>query len=154
MKKTRYITRLTLVLLCAGLLGTSLPAASEPKPPQGAEIPKTAEPNPTSAWGIAVTAIHTAAAGNMIDFRYKVLDAKKAEALFSKKTRPYLIHEKTGKTLSVPRTAKVGPLMSSYHPKQDRIYWMFFGNQTKLVKPGDMVSVVIGDFKAEHLTVQ
>jgi len=154
MKTTRYILRVTLVLLCTGLLGTSLLAAPEPKTPPEPGVPTTAEPNPASAWGITVTAIHTAAAGNMIDFRYKVLDAKKAEALFSKKTRPYLIHEKTGKTLSVPRTAKVGPLMSSYHPKQDRIYWMFFGNQAKLVKPGDMVSVVIGDFKAEHLTVQ
>jgi hypothetical protein len=90
----------------------------------------------------------------MVDFRYKVLDAEKAAALFSKKTKPYLIHQKTGKVLAVPRTAKVGPLMSSYHPKQDRIYWMFFGNQTRLVQKGDKVTVVIGDFKAENLIVE
>jgi hypothetical protein len=104
--------------------------------------------------GIEVAAIHISAAGNMVDFRYKVLDAEKAAALFSKKTKPYLIHQKTGKVLAVPRTAKVGPLMSSYHPKQDRIYWMFFGNQTRLVQKGDKVTVVIGDFKAENLIVE
>jgi hypothetical protein len=108
----------------------------------------------TEKWGIEVAAIHTAAAGNMVDFRYKVLDPKKAEALFAKKNKPYLIHQKTGKVLAVPRTAKVGPLMSSYHPKQDRTYWMFFGNQTKLVQSGDKVTVVIGDFKAENLVVE
>lgn len=154
MKPTRYILWLAMVLLCAGLVGTGLPAAAEQNTPPKAEVQKAAAPAAPSEYGIEVTAIHTVAAGNMIDFRYKVLDAKKAEALFSKKTRPYLIHEKTGKVLAVPRTAKVGPLMSSYQPKQDRIYWMFFGNQTKLVRAGDMVSVVIGDFKAEHLTVQ
>jgi hypothetical protein len=105
-------------------------------------------------WGIQVTAIHTAAAGNMVDFRYKVLDADKAGALFEKKTRPMLIHQKTGKALEVPRTAKVGPLMSSYKPKQDRVYWMFFGNQSKLVRPGDLVTVVIGDMRLENLKVQ
>jgi hypothetical protein len=104
--------------------------------------------------GIEVVAVRMSMAGNMVDFRYKVLDADKAGELFSKKTRPYLIHQETGKVLAVPRTAKVGPLMSSYHPKKDRIYWMFFGNQTKLVKAGDKVSVVIGDFRADNITVQ
>jgi hypothetical protein len=31
---------------------------------------------------------------------------------------------------------------------------MFFGNAGKLVKPGDKVTVVIGDFRAEDLIVK
>ena len=83
-----------------------------------------------------------------------MLDAQKAETLFSKETRPYLVHQETGKVLAVPRTAKVGPLMSTYHPQNDRIYWMFFGNHSNLVKAGDEVSVVIGEFRAENIVVQ
>jgi hypothetical protein len=31
---------------------------------------------------------------------------------------------------------------------------MFFGNKTRLVQKGDAVTVVIGDFKVENITVQ
>ena len=157
MKLTQYTSKYRLagmLFLAASLLWAAPALADNAKTLAKAVQDRTAAVGMTEKWGIAVTAIHTAAAGNMVDFRYKVLDAQKAEALFSKKTRPHLIHQKTGKVLAVPRTAKVGPLMSSYHPKQDRIYWMFFGNQTKLVKPGDKVTVVIGEFKAENLVVQ
>ena len=105
-------------------------------------------------WGIEVVSVRTSAAGSMVDFRYKVLDADKAEALFVRHTKPYLIHQTSGKVLSVPVTAKVGPLRSSNKPKQDRIYWMFFGNKTKLVQPGDKITVTIGQFKVENLTVE
>jgi hypothetical protein len=119
--------------------------------------PKTAalEPDPlVEKWGIEVTSLRMSANNHMVDFRYRVLDAKKADTLFSKEAKPYLVHQETGKVLAVPRTAKVGPLMSTYDHKEGRIYWMFFGNQTNLVKAGDKVSVVIGDFKAENITVQ
>jgi hypothetical protein len=153
MKPIPYKFQLIVVFLIMGLLWAGTLAAADRTTPANATDTDTAAAM-TARWGITVASIHTAAAGNMVDFRYKVIDAQKASALFDKKTSPYLIHEKTGKVLAVPRTAKVGPLMSSYHPKENRTYWMFFGNQTKLVKPGDVVSVVIGDFKAEHLYVQ
>lgn len=105
-------------------------------------------------WGIEVVSIRTSAAGSMLDFRYKVVDAQKAEALFVRKTKPYLIHQESGAVLSVPVTAKVGPLRSTNKPKQDRIYWMFFGNKTKLVKPGDKITVTIGEFRAQDLIVE
>ena len=105
-------------------------------------------------WGVQVTSIRMSANDHMIDFRYRALDAKKADTLFSGNAKPYLVHTETGKVLAVPRTAKVGPLMSTYQHKPNRIYWMFFGNQGKLVKAGDKVSVVIGDFRAENLLVQ
>jgi len=105
-------------------------------------------------WGIEITSLRTTAAGNMIDFRYRVLDADKSAALFKRANKPYLIHHKSGKVLEVPVTAKVGPLRSSNTPQEGRIYWMFFGNKTRLVQKGDAVTVVIGDFKVENITVQ
>ena len=104
-------------------------------------------------WGIELTAIRVTAAGHMIDFRYRVLDADKAAPLFKRQTKPYLIHQASGKVLAVPNTAKVGSLRNTTTPQQGRIYWMFFGNKG-LVKSGDKVSVVIGDFKVENLVVE
>lgn len=103
-------------------------------------------------WGIELTALRMTAAGHMVDFRYRVIDAHKAAPLFKRQTKPYLVHQNSGKVLEVPNTAKVGSLRNSNMPKQGRIYWMFFGNNG-LVRSGDKVSVVIGDFKAENLVV-
>ncbi len=105
-------------------------------------------------WGVDIVAVRTTAAGSMVDFRYRVLDAEKAVALFKRDTKPYLIHQESGKVLEVPVTAKVGPLRSSDTPQEGRVYWMFFGNKTRLVQPGDKVTVVIGDFRLENITVE
>ena len=104
-------------------------------------------------WGIEITSIHLTAHDHMIDYRYRVLDADKATDLFKRQIKPHLIHQETEKVLSVPETAKIGPLRNSNMPQEGRIYWMFFGNAGKLVKPGDKVTVVIGEFRAEDLIV-
>jgi len=104
-------------------------------------------------WGIELTSIRMTAVGRMVDFRYRVLDKEKAAPLFKRQTKPYLIHQASGMVLAVPNTAKIGALRNSNMPQQGRIYWMFFGNKG-VVKSGDKVSVVIGDFKAENLVVE
>ena len=105
-------------------------------------------------WGIEITSLRMSAAGHMVDFRYRVLDAAKAKALFSRENEAYLIDESSQKVLSVPNTAKIGPLRTSGDVKEGRMYWMFFGNAGGLVQPGSTVTVVIGDFRAENLVVQ
>jgi hypothetical protein len=105
-------------------------------------------------WGIEVTSIRLSANDHMIDYRYRVLDAGKATDLFKRQIKPNLIHQSTEKVLSVPETAKLGPLRNSNMPQEGRIYWMFFGNAGKLVKAGDKVTVVIGDFRVENLVVE
>ena len=105
-------------------------------------------------WGIEITSIRLSANDHMIDFRYRVLDPKKAKDLFVRQTKPSLVHQKTGKVLAVPETAKIGPLRNSNAPQQGKIYWMFFGNAGGLVHEGDAVDVVIGEFKAANLVVE
>lgn len=104
-------------------------------------------------WGVEVTSVRLSASDHMIDFRYRVLDADKAAPLFTRQTKPNLIHLASGKVLAVPQPAKVGALRSTRPPQAGKIYWMFFGNPG-MVKAGDKVTVVIGDFRAENLVVQ
>jgi hypothetical protein len=110
--------------------------------------------DPAEAWGIKITSIRLSANNHMIDYRYRVLDADKATDLFKRQIKPHLIHQKTEKVLSVPETAKLGPLRNSNTPQAGKIYWMFFGNAGQMVKAGDKVTVVIGDFRVENLMVE
>jgi len=105
-------------------------------------------------WGVEVLDVRQTAAGHMLEFRYRVLDAEKAKPLFERRTKPVLTHAETGAQLIVPTPAKTGALRNSNPPIAGRTYWMFFGNPGKLVQPGHHVSVEIGEFRADGLVVQ
>ena len=99
--------------------------------------------------------IRRTAADYMLDFRYRMLDPEKAAAIMDRKIKPQLIIESTGRKLQVPVSAKIGPIRQSpKFAKADRNYFMIFANPGRAVKAGDKVTVVIGDFKAEHLVVE
>lgn len=150
----RLVRHLAFALVFCGLLLQSNPAytnsATSLEPLQSTQ---TFKKQLSDQWGIELTALRMTAADRMIDFRYRVLDKEKAAPLHKRKTKPYLIHGSSGKVLEVPNTAKVGSLRNSNMPQQGRIYWMFFGNNG-VVKSGDKVSVVIGDFREDGLTVE
>jgi hypothetical protein len=144
---------------CAALVGLLL--ASLVPSGWGAQAPAPAEkPHPREKtlikrqWGVEPMWVRLTAAGFMLEFRYRVLDEGKAKPLFARLTKPLLVHEATGASLTVPVTAKVGPLRNSDPPVEGRVYWMFFNNPGQLVKPGDRVSVVIGEFRADGLVVE
>ena len=145
-------TALLLALAAVHLTGCKTESAKQTAAPAAVTAP-AAPLQPADSSGIEVASVRLTANDHMIDFRYRVTDSQKASRLFGKESKPYLVHAKTGKVLSVPRTAKVGPLMSTYEHQQGRTYWMFFGNPG-MVKAGDEVSVVIGEFKAENIVVQ
>jgi F0F1-type ATP synthase membrane subunit c/vacuolar-type H+-ATPase subunit K len=105
-------------------------------------------------WGVEVLYVRQTAAGYMLEFRYKVLDAEKAKALFERQTKPLLTHAETGARLIVPTPAKTGALRNSNPPLDGHTYWMFFANPGRLVQPGDHVSIDIGEFRVAGLVVQ
>lgn len=105
-------------------------------------------------WGIKVLRISLTAEGQMLDFRYRVLDEEKAKPLFSRQYKPYLVDEATGAKFLVPESPKVGALRTTREPKPDRNYFIIFVNPGRYIKKGNKVTVVIGDFKAEHLVVE
>jgi len=104
-------------------------------------------------WGVEVLYVRQTAAGYMLEFRYKVHDAKKAKALFDHQKKPVLAHVESGAQLIVPAPAKVGALRNSKPPVAGQTYWMFFANPGKLVKPGEHVNINIGDYLVENIVV-
>jgi hypothetical protein len=110
----------------------------------------------TEKWGVKVIGIGHTAAGYMLDFRFRVVDAEKALPLFDHRIKPYVTAEKSGLKLPVPIAAKVGafrPTNRGKNIKSGKNYYMIFANPDSYLKAGDKVSVIIGDFRVEHLTV-
>jgi len=105
--------------------------------------------------GIAIQSLRLSAEGYIVDVRYKALDAAKAEILFSRDIKPYMKHEASGKVITVPVPAKIGPLRQTTNkPVEGKGYFMLFGNPGRLIKSGDKVTIIFGDHRIEHLTVE
>ena len=144
-------TWLFAMLLAGGLLTLSLPtsvaAEERASHPRNNTLLKR-------EWGIEIVYVRQTSAGYMLEFRYRVLDAEKAGALFERQIKPVLIHAETGARFVVPTPAKTGALRNSNPPKGGHTYWMFFANPGKFVDVGDTVSIEIGDFVINNLEVQ
>jgi hypothetical protein len=104
-------------------------------------------------WGVRIESMRLTASGYMLDFRYRVVDARKARPLFARRTRPLLRDERTGTVMLVPTPPKTGALRNSNEPKAGRSYFMFFANPARLVAPGHTVTVTIGDFSVSGIRV-
>ena len=104
-------------------------------------------------WGVDSLAVKWTESGEVIKFTYQILDPDKAKVLNDKKNEPSLIDPRAGVKLVVPSLEKVGQLRQSGTPEAGRTYWMAFSNKGRLVKRGDRVNVVIGQFRAQGLVV-
>jgi hypothetical protein len=106
-------------------------------------------------YGIELMSLRLTSAGYMVDFRYRVLNEKKAEYLMRKDIKPYLMDPETGKKLYVPSHPKVGPMRAvSQEAKPGRSYFILFSNTEGVITTGKTVTIVIGDLKIKGLTVQ
>lgn len=139
------------------LLWPVMSFSEEPGPTAKSAVPGNKYQALEDRWGVRPTSIRLTASDYFVDFRYKIIDPEKSKGLLSrsKENREvYLLVQKTGKKFPVPVT-KVGPLRSTtLSPKKGRQYTILFSNVGKSIKKGDKVSVVIGKFKAENLTVE
>jgi|GEM_PF-1398280 len=107
-------------------------------------------------WGVELQGMRLTSAGFMMDFRFRVLDTRKALPLFDHRIKPHIVAERSNIKLPVPMATKVGafrPTNRGKNIKADKTYYMLFGNPDRHVKAGEKVTVVIGDFKVEHLLV-
>ena len=105
-------------------------------------------------WGIGSLSVKLVESGEIIRFSWHVLDADKAKPLSDKKVDPSLVDPQAGVKLVVPSLEQVGQLRQSTTPEAGKSYWMAFSNSGRLVKRGDRVNVVIGQFHADGLIVE
>ncbi|HEY2635009.1 MAG TPA: hypothetical protein VGI51_09800 [Steroidobacteraceae bacterium] len=104
-------------------------------------------------WGVDSLGVKTVESGEVIRFTYRVLDPDKAKTLNDEKVEPSLNDARAGVSLVVPSLEKVGKLRQVETPEEGKSYWMAFSNKGRMVKRGDRVDVVIGQFHANGLVV-
>lgn len=144
---------LLIIVALLGTLAVSIHAAEVEGPLlEGAPVEKS--PDIERQWGIRVIGVRLSASDYMLDFRYRVIDPENAWHFVQKRIKPFLINQTTGKRLPVQQT-RLGPMrQTAVKPAKDRDYIIIFANTGKMIKRGDKVTVVIGDFKAEDLIVE
>lgn len=161
-----------LKVLLAGLLSViSALAHTGPQPTKTdrASVPVTTAETPTRylparfagragayykvVWGVDSLKVKLVESGEIIRFTWRVLDEDKAKALSNKAAEPVLVDPQAGVSLVVPTMENIGMLRQSSPPETGKSYWMAFSNKGRLVKRGDRVNVVIGQFRADGLAV-
>jgi hypothetical protein len=105
-------------------------------------------------WGVDIVGVRLVSTEWMLEFKFRVLDPDKATALLDEHAKPYILDDASGARLGVPAMENVGELRQHTTPDSNRIYFMIFGNGSKIVPRGGHVSVVIGQFQASGLPVQ
>ncbi len=154
----RKIGRLVIslaVLILIGMIAApvgSAPAPASVKPTSVDSVNQTSV-NIEEKLGIKIVGLRLTAAGHMLDFRYKVIDPKKAEYMLNRKNKAHLIDQKTNKVFGVKDVPKIGQLrQGSPTPEAGRVYFMIFSNPG-MIHAKSKVTFVVGDFRIENLTV-
>jgi hypothetical protein len=151
----RVPTRMLLTCALVGLL--TIPASAEPTQ---APLRYNSVKNDREAlllrrlWGIDAVHVRSTASGSLVQFSYRVVNADKAKILNSKDATPYLVDEQHGLALQVPVMEQVGQLRQVAAPQNGRDYWMAFSNKGKYLKPGNHVTLIVGNLRISGLVVE
>jgi hypothetical protein len=132
---------------CANMIGTA-----QVIPSSGLSMNSAEE-----TFGIRVEGLRLSAAGSMLDFRYRVLDAQKAAPMLDGRIQPYLLDETHGAKLGVPDTPVLGRIRQTARNGKiftDRTYFIMFGNPGKVLQSGDKVTLLLGAVKVTDVAVR
>ena len=148
------VRRMTMIAVLWAATSGAVAAADADAAATVAETFDASDPALVRKWGVRVEGVRLSAAGYMLDFRYRVVDARKAKPLFARKAKPVLTDEATGARMSVPVPPKTGALRNSDEPKAGRTYFMFFANPGRFIAPGSRVTLAIGPFRVSGIRVE
>jgi len=132
---------------CAGV-GPAVPAAATVDAASPAAV----------SYGIEFLETRLSAADNVVDLRYRVLDAEKAAPLLDRKLRPVLVNAGNGHRYYVPTPPIVGALRQTTRPAQPvqvgRTYFMLFANPDRELRAGAKLALYIGDQRVGDFVLQ
>jgi hypothetical protein len=168
--KHGYGSMVVALLLVAGPVAPGLASGDTPQlQPQQKQAPGAPVKQPTrylpnrfagragiyykSVWGIDGLSVKLTESGQIVRFSWRVLDPALALPLSNKEAKPALVDPQAGVSLVVPTLENIGMMRQSQTPEAGKSYWMAFSNKGRLVKKGDRVNVVIGQFHADGLGV-
>jgi hypothetical protein len=153
----------TALVLQAQAMATALVGTLN-APPQGPASHETATPSAMGATPIATLAVSQATPGGVeivavttaADGAYIMVQFRAPARLARGWNQGVVavVDESSGNEYTeIPSVGTIGPLISK--PKQDgQLGFVMLTNAPVPMKPGDLVTVILGDFKQEHLVIQ
>jgi hypothetical protein len=135
-----------LAALAAGLAGCAGGAAGKGAP--GAAAGE--ETSPRERLGIEVQPPRLAAAGYLVELRYRVLDAGKAAPLAERGAGARLVDQATREVLGV---AGAGAARPAGKPEAGKVYSIYFDNSRRRVAAGARVTLELGGAEIGDLAV-
>ena len=106
-----------------------------------------------TVWGVDSLSVKLTESGQIVRFSWRVLDPQLAKPLSEKEAKPSLVDPQAGVSLVVPTLENIGLMRQASTPESGKSYWMAFSNKGRIVKKGDRVNVLIGQFRADGLAV-
>ncbi len=98
--------------------------------------------------GIEVQGLRLAAAGYLVELRYRVLDAARAAAVLEGSPAPQLLSQATGKALGL-----AGAATPAAAREPGKTYSLYFDNTRRLVAAGAKATAVLGGLEVRDLAV-
>ena len=100
--------------------------------------------------GVRVVRVTLSGSGGLVDLRYQVVDADRAQAVHEPQTPPLMIDEATGAVIS-------DLFMGHIHNGPQKVgitYYLIYNNPGTIVHKGSLVTVQLGDARLPHVRVQ
>ena len=150
----RAVALLASLALLAGLglwlFASSRPALPANPPQMDRNLTSLSQSAFEEATGVHVTLVAVTGQGGLIDFRYQVIDPDKAAIVHDPEKPPTIVDEATGQAFDKPwmqhgHSGELNP---------GATYYLILVNPKGGIKSGDLVSVLIGDFRLEHVRVK
>jgi len=147
----RGVTLLASLALLIGvelwLFASSRPALPANPPPLDRDLTSLPQSAFEEATGVRVTLVAVTGQGGLIDLRYQVIDPDKAAIVHDPEKPPTIVDEATGQTfdklwMQHGHSGELDP---------GATYYLILVNPNGGIKSGDLVSILIGNFRLEHV---
>lgn len=104
----------------------------------------------TAETGIRVVRVNIASGGGIVNLRYQVVDPDKAVIVHAKESPPGIVDEANGQLLNIPFHSHT----NSRELRTGTVYSILINNTGGVLKPGSLVTVLVGEARLEHVVVQ
>lgn len=152
---TERLLSAVVVALAAALSACGTPPAATPSTPA---VPAAPTPAVSETYGIEFLDTRLSAADSVVDLRYRVIDAGKAQPLLDRKLRPVLVNAANGHRYYVPTAPIVGALRQTTRATQPvqvgRTYFMLFANPDRELRAGARLALYLGDQRVGDFVLQ
>jgi hypothetical protein len=141
----------TVAALCTMAAAVEAPDAG--RAPDANPAAGAAAPAPAPGGRLTVSKAFIVANGSMLQVRFNVPPSKTTQWIPVDPKDTYVVDEANGEKFFVANLVRIGPAAQVRMPKGGGSTYMVIDNRHEHLKPGALITVVVGGLKQEHVMV-